>query len=146
MNGEMLRDARSGIPLLLELLEGWERGTHSVEDVRRGAAALLGQGPVPRLPKSDPGAIAIEVAAHLLAAGEADGVDRRDIPAMLRFLQTPQGSEVMGWGEWFDYWDEREAADARAYGSGSVRSPIFETSPAKKLRRSGQGAVLSKSN
>lgn len=90
---------------LRSLLLSWQRAEINVIDVHVKAEGIWDRcADWPELPKFHPNSITVEVLA-LLSGAIVQRLTPQDIPAILRFLNTPEGEELDGWREFEDYWD-----------------------------------------
>src|SRR4051794_3941721 len=103
--------------VLVELLERWARGEITERQVHEEAETLIEDWGWPRLPKSDPRSIPVDV-AHELEALNVQWIFEDDIPAMLTFLNTPAGGEAEAWRVWESYWEGIDYDDRKAKLSG----------------------------
>ena len=106
---------------ICDILERWHRADMDAASVHRWAEAWWAENTHPEYPRSDPRSISDEVLMQLDMLNH-QWITTEDIPAMLRFLQTPLGQELVGWNEWTEYWnsidyDQRrlELADVPPY-------------------------------
>ena len=56
------------------------------------------------LPETDPRSIPFEVVSHLDILNHQLIVPS-DIPAIVEFLDAPEGREIDAWARWREYWD-----------------------------------------
>lgn len=99
--------------VVLDLLGRWERGELSPPLVLEEAEAALDGAGWPEFPESDPRSIPIEVMSHLEVLNH-QFLTVEDVPAMRRFLETPDGLEPEGWNSWVRYLDGIELASRKA--------------------------------
>ena len=92
--------------VLEALLKRWQTEEIDERTVHEEAESLWEeQEHWPTYPKDDPRSIAVEVLSQLEILNH-QLITRADIPAMLEFLNTPQGSELRGWSVWERYWEK----------------------------------------
>ena len=107
--------------MLTNLLLRWQRGEVAPWEVIDEAEAVE-EGLSEELhspPRTDPNSIAVAV-LELLATAPHQRILLEDIPAILRFLETPAGAELEAWEQYDRYWsaidfDAREGAVAILY-------------------------------
>ena len=90
--------------VLRELLVQWAKGTLDERSVHEQAEVLLEEYGCPEFDESDARSIAIEVLTQLDILNH-QLITIEDIPAILRFLDTPAGHERDGWARWKRYGD-----------------------------------------
>jgi hypothetical protein len=93
---------------LIAVLKRWQGGEINhwcvVEEAEAIADSLWDEPEmIPTVVKSDPGSIALVVLC-ILSTAYIYGVLPVDIPALLEFLETPEGEELSGWERFEAYW------------------------------------------
>jgi hypothetical protein len=89
---------------LRQLVSDWQNGSVAVQDVHEHAEEYCEVYDRPDLSEVDPKSIAVEVLAQLEILNH-QLVTTDDVPAILRFLDTPTGAEAKAWDDWRSYWD-----------------------------------------
>lgn len=89
---------------LLDLLDKWEEGILSEVEVHEQAEKLWEQNDWPDYDEGDSRSIGIEVLSQLEILNH-QLITKEDIPAILHFLETPEGRERDGWDAWRRYWN-----------------------------------------
>lgn len=91
---------------LRELLTRWLKGDLDERDVHEEAERLWSQSEEwPEYSEEDPRSIPLEVLSQLEILNH-QLITKEDVPAMLRFLDTPPSRELDAWRRWREYWDE----------------------------------------
>ena len=89
---------------LRALLQRWAANEITAVDVHERAEALWESQTWPPYSHDDDRSIAVEVLSQL------DIIDHQlitvdDVPAIVRFLDTPPGRALEGWVQWVKYWE-----------------------------------------
>lgn len=106
------RDAEQLREEIRRILQLWQRGAVDVQRVQAKAEQLLETWNYPTYEESDPRSIPIDVLSNLDMA-YYQLVVPQDIPAMLRFLDTPPGQEANAWKHWKQYWNDIDYDDRK---------------------------------
>ncbi|WP_218080299.1 hypothetical protein [Anthocerotibacter panamensis] len=94
----LLQDVRN-------LLDLWSLGSLDARKVHEEAEKLWESiQPDSFYPKDNYKSIIIEVLSQLEILNH-QLIMPDDIPAILRFLDTPNGKELQGWEDWLNYWE-----------------------------------------
>lgn len=88
---------------LRDLLRAWQRGELTAREVHESAEAILRQVGRPIVPEEDSHSIPLEVVSQLDILNH-QWIVRDDIPAILDFLNTEPGDEILAWSRWRSYW------------------------------------------
>jgi len=87
-----------------DLLQRWQRGEIDERQVHEEAEVLWDcYVPGEEYDRESPQSIALDVLSSLETLN-VQLVTPEDIPAMLRFLETPADQERRGWQIWHQYW------------------------------------------
>jgi hypothetical protein len=90
---------------LFDILTKWLNGELSTKEVHEEAEEMVTAFEEwPRVSKAHANAIPLEILSNLEVLNY-QLITQEDIPAMLKFLATPPGSEKRAWEEWERYWE-----------------------------------------
>ena len=90
--------------VLKDLVTQWAKGGLTEVDVHEKAEEWWEQRDWPHYIEEDPRSIAVEVLSHLDTLN-CQLITKDDIPAIISFLDTPEGLEKDGWKAWKQYWE-----------------------------------------
>ena len=97
---------------LIYLLSKWQRRELSTEKVHAEAESLFRDFVCDEVPRSEPKSILNEVLIQLDILNHQLIIEE-DIPAILKFLQTPPTALESGWQIWEAYWNSIDFQDRR---------------------------------
>jgi hypothetical protein len=101
------------------LLNQWRDGIINERQVHEQAEEWLEQLPeLPSYAEENPRSIPLEVLVHLDALNH-QLITTDDIPAILTFLGTPPGKELIGWTLWRRYWVDLDLEHRRRQLKGN---------------------------
>lgn len=98
--------------MLAEVLERWKAGLITEAQVQEWAESFTDESDYPDVSHSEDDSIANEVLLRLDALPMML-LTKNDIPAVIRFLETPCGQAEEGWREWEAYWDSIDVEERR---------------------------------
>lgn len=112
--------------VLHNLVKQWEAQLLDEQAVLEEAERLWELNPQwPEYPRSDPRSINFEVLFQLKSL-HVQLITPDDIPAILKFLDTPAGFEAKAWQEWDTFWN---SIDFEARLFNLANNPYYAKSP-----------------